>query len=333
LFINQGQLDAAADQPQSFKTHLVWLIKKEELASPSSGRFRVVHSNSLNKSRLNIVPRLPDHYFEIPDEDPLAQPRRFMGQFLILFLAEIHDFFFTYKCLYEARKLHRPIINPDTGAVSSVSFATGPVVHFPQVALFGNDSQTQTLVIKRGDSAAWKQHGAFNCPSTEDGQDPIDYTRSFGWLGHASEGWIPKFTMCASFRLGRSVCDILRETGMVPGTKSCSPHDTVLHLVLYGPDCTSKQSKTMPFETYYHEYMFNHLVFLLTLELFQSSWEDPSPEFGHVFLGQLALVAIELMLPSCGCECVVSFMVAPCHNGTNQTWVGHRLLDSDCFEI
>ena len=59
---------------------------------------------------------------------------------------------------------------------------------------------------------------------------------------------------------------------MVVGAESCSKHDTALHLVLYGRQCISYQSQSPPGETFYHEFMFNHLVYLLTLELFQSSW-------------------------------------------------------------
>ena len=127
--------------------------------------------------------------------------------------------------------------------------------------------------------------------------------------------------------------------------------------------------------------MFNHLVYLLTLELFQSSWatfwaepsatmpsglvnstimvvvfykilarrlvkwlkfaikstwktrwlllynNDPPEDFGLIFSERLAEVAIELILPSGGRECEVWFTVAPRRNGTDQTWVGHHLLD------
>ena len=55
LFINQGQLDEAAYQPQSFKTHLVWMISMCDLeGSAISGHFRVVHLNSMNKIYLLI---------------------------------------------------------------------------------------------------------------------------------------------------------------------------------------------------------------------------------------------------------------------------------------
>ena len=64
-------------------------------------------------------------------------------------------------------------------------------------------------------------------------------------------------------------------------------------------------------------------------------WEDPSPEFEHIFLEQLANVAIELMLATRGGrECAISFIMAQHRNddGADQTWVGHHLLDSDCFD-
>ena len=113
------------------------------------------------------------------------------------------------------------------------------------MALFGNDCQTPTLVIGRGNSRALRKDGGFNCSSTEDGQDPKDFAWSFffSWLQYIPDGSIPKFRMHASFRLGKSACDVLHETDTVPQTSSSCNSDAALNLVLlYGSNCLLHQS-------------------------------------------------------------------------------------------
>jgi hypothetical protein len=261
----------------------------------------------------------------------------------------------------------------------------GVVAHFPRVALFGDGYQTQGFVGLRGDHALKKQ-GGLNC-SGEDGQDPIDWTRSFGWLSCVEKMVgaqpIPKFSMNSSYRLGQSICNVLRDSQLVPSAVSCCPHDTVLNLILYDSTCPARQAPVAPFETYYHEFSFRHLVLLLTLELFKLTWAEsrvqtlppgqvfskenrvavmvlvfyrvlarhlqawlkpaikatwyelwktmhyvrPDPAIEPIFLAQLERVPIELILPSGGRECDVSFIVAPRRNASDQTWSGHHLLD------
>jgi len=154
LYINQGQLDNCNYQPASFKTHLVWLIKVEDMRETAvdsasmwaAGHLRVVHSQSMNRSRLSIVPRLPDEFFE-PEGDQaepaaaaLRPERRFFGEFLIIFLMEIHDFLFTHSCLGEAYKLHLPKIH-STEAESEI----GASLATPCRMYFGLQLQSTTV--------------------------------------------------------------------------------------------------------------------------------------------------------------------------------------------
>jgi hypothetical protein len=139
------------------------------------------------------------------------------------------------------------------------------------------DTELIFFVGLRGDHAL-KRQGGLNC-SGEDGQDPIDWTRSFGWLScvekMAGAQPIPRFSMNSSYRLGQSICNVLRDSQLVPSAVSCCPHDTVLNLILYDPMCPARQAPVAPFETYYHEFSFCCLVLLLTLELFKvTCWAE-----------------------------------------------------------
>ena len=119
LYIPQGQIDQCNYEVQTFKNHIVWLIKEARLLDADNqtrieelGEFFLVSSSSLSLTRQSLLPKVTEFFNDTEAEEVPV---------IAVAADGIHEHVFSYNCFREAAHGCQETIQPDMNSIAASS--------------------------------------------------------------------------------------------------------------------------------------------------------------------------------------------------------------------